>query len=336
MMRHAIIVLIIFFGICFTQNITPVEQNNKTLLSSDFSGFTNGRKYLCYEFGLNKSIKVYIAEGDTICDVVICEPNNAYDQCKSTICRKTPILQWAFDKMPVEINRTQYIIDNNYKPYHYSLTLHNDTCQTIASSSSLEIKTNDDVKHRLDELKAFIVDLWYSNSNPEKTNYEGILYRSLPDSLFPLLENRPVIFYSYGHYGHSWSLIVKTDTNYRTFSGKVDYSGMRHFNETKRSDQFDTARLFSKNQAILSWGFDTISAEINKMKKVKREHYVTTYTDLSVFNSTGINTFSSDDAVAYSGPDSISFNKKFHKLCLIMWWLSDSKIRQYIPESAIY
>lgn len=72
------------------------------------------------------------------------------------------------------------------------------------------------------------------------------------------------------------------------------------------------------------------------MKRISRAPYVTFYTNLSIINSEGVNVFNSDDVVAYSGPDSLCFNKKYHKLCLIMRWLSDTNIRQYIPDLVIY
>lgn len=167
-----------------------------------------------------------------------------------------------------------------------------------------------------------------SKSDSDNDNAENIVCRSLPDTVYSLLKNKPVIFYSYGHYGYSWSLIAKTDSVYRAFSGGVDYGGGIHVNDSSESDQFDTTLLFSKYRNLLSWGFDTLSSEVSNMKKVKRKQYVTFYTNLSVINSDGISMFSSDDAVAYSGPDSVEFNKKFHKLGLIMWWISSSKIRQ--------
>lgn len=71
-------------------------------------------------------------------------------------------------------------------------------------------------------------------------------------------------------------------------------------------------------------------------EKIKNETYVTFYKDISVIDSEGKTVFSSDDATAYSGPDSVSFNKKFQRLSLIMYWLSNAKIREYIPDSAIY
>ena len=173
-------------------------------------------------------------------------------------------------------------------------------------------------------------------SDVNKCNQDEILRDVLPDSVYLLLKGKSVIFYSYGHYGYSWSLIAKMDSGYQTFSGRVGYDGERHFNKPTESNQFDTTLLFSKNHALFSWGLDTIASEIKSMKKVSREPYVTFYTNLSIINSDGVNVFNSDDAVAYSGPDSLFFNEKYHKLCLIMRWISDTNIRQYIPDSVIY
>lgn len=173
-------------------------------------------------------------------------------------------------------------------------------------------------------------------SNFNKCNKDEILRNVLPDSVYSLLKGKSVIFYSYGHYGYSWSLIAKMDSGYQTLSGKVDYVGEQYFNKPSESNQFDTTHLFSKNHALFSWGFDTIASKVKSMKKISRDPYVTIYTNLSIINSDGVNVFNSDDAVAYSGPDSLCFNRKYHKLCLIMRWLSDTNIRQYIPDSVIY
>lgn len=169
-----------------------------------------------------------------------------------------------------------------------------------------------------------------------KCNQYDVLRQSLPDSVYSLLKGKSVIFYSYGHYGYSWSLIAKMDSGFQAFSGRVGYGGEHHFNKPSESNQFDTTHLFSKNQTLFSWGLDTIASKIKNMKKISRDPYVTFYTNLSIINSEGANIFNSDDAVAYSGPDSLSFNIKYNKLCLIMRWLSDSNIRQYIPDSVIY
>lgn len=160
-MRYAIITALLC--IFLSQNIQAAEHNDKTLQCIDIETFVDGRKYLRYEFGFSKSIQVYIAEGDTICDVVICGVGSGGSQCISTTCEKTPLLQWAFEELAIELKCSQYIIDDNYKPYHYRLSLHKDSCQIIATSSTLNYTENDELKDRINELKTFMVDLWYSN-----------------------------------------------------------------------------------------------------------------------------------------------------------------------------
>ncbi|MDE7153573.1 MAG: hypothetical protein K2O00_03900 [Muribaculaceae bacterium] len=172
--------------------------------------------------------------------------------------------------------------------------------------------------------------------NLNSAESENILKRSLPDSLYTKLKNRPIIFYSSGHYGYSWSLIARIDSTYQIYCGRVSYTGDQNNNETSESIPFDTTKLIIHNNAILSWGFDSISVEATNMEKVYRSNYITLCTDLYVFNSNGVNIFNSGDAISFAGRDSIGFNEKFQKLCLIMMWLSDSRIRKYIPDSAIY
>ncbi len=164
----------------------------------------------------------------------------------------------------------------------------------------------------------------------------NVLSRALPDSLNLRVKGHPAIFYSYGHYGYKWSLIVKTESGFNAFSGKMSYLGHPDINQLTEENRIDSAKLFSKNCELLTWAFDSISTEGIDMKRIRRAPYTGIYKDLSVINSEGRILFSSDDAAAFSGPDSLNFNKRFLKLCLIMYWLSEPKIREYIPESTIY
>lgn len=172
-------------------------------------------------------------------------------------------------------------------------------------------------------------------ANPMSNSTNDILKEILPDSLHTLLKGRPMIYYSYGHYGYTWSIIAKTDSTYRIYSGDVDYMGNLHFHKISETDSFDTTKLIIHSNALLSWGFDSISSEAIKMKRVSGPYYPIYY-DLSIFNSDGVNVFDSPQNVTFSGEDSINFNKKFDKLCTIMWWVSNSEIRKYIPDSIIY
>lgn len=159
------------------------------------------------------------------------------------------------------------------------------------------------------------------------------LCRFLPDSVCSLLDKSPIIFYSYGHYGYSWSLLVKKNNNVRAYSGKVSPLGKSSLTEQNVNNIFDSTALFRSNQELIDWGLDSISLVASKMKAVMSKYGTTVYSDLDVYNSDGICTFTSDNAVLFSGPDSLIFNKKLQKLKLLMRWLSDPKIRQYIPAS---
>ena len=185
----------------------------------------------------------------------------------------------------------------------------------------------------------FIIKLSASEmhlSDIEIAEPTSVLSRALPDSLYLHVKGHPAIFYSYGHYGYKWSLIVKTESGFNAFSGKMSYLGHPDINQLTEENRIDSAKLFSKNCELLTWAFDSISTEGIDMKRIRRAPYTGIYKDLSVINSEGRILFSSDDAAAFSGPDSLNFNKRFLKLCLIMYWLSEPKIREYIPESTIY
>lgn len=163
---------------------------------------------------------------------------------------------------------------------------------------------------------------------------ETHLFHALPDSVYSQVKGNPMILYSSGHYGYLWSIIIRTDTNFRAFNGKVSYGGDNSANI--EASKFDSTLFFSKNRDLLLWAFDTISTETKKMKIVNREQYFPIFTDISVINSKGVDIFSSYGATAFPGSDSMQFNQKFQKLLLIMSWLSNPKIRQYIPDDAIF
>lgn len=121
--------------------------------------WTFERRYISNEFGASNMINVFIADGDSICDVLI------YDLTGKrvlTTCPKSPVLTWAFDKMTDEVSRSEFIVDNSYNPFRYILSLHDKTNQIVVASSK-EIIKNNDVKDKVNELKFLMVNLWYSN-----------------------------------------------------------------------------------------------------------------------------------------------------------------------------
>lgn len=164
---------------------------------------------------------------------------------------------------------------------------------------------------------------------------ESLLKTIMPDTIYSLIENKPILFYTYGHYGYSWSLVTKVDSNnIHAFSGRVSYSGNNHIIQSTESNRLDSIALFSANADIINWGFDTLPTEGLQMEAVKKNDIF--WTDLDVINCDGMIIFNSNGATVFTGPDSIIFNKKFQKLCLIMKWLSEPKIRKYIPDSVIF
>ncbi len=187
-------------------------------------------------------------------------------------------------------------------------------------------------------LACFFVYAASMNSESYSDDYTPMasLRRTLPDSIYSQLENRPLLFYSCGHYGYAWSIITQTDSSFRAFSGRVYYNGDNQLTEPTDSTRFDSVAMFSANEALLKWGFDTLPSAGLKMKSLPRVPYVTIYQNLWVMDSCGGRVFASDNAATFSGADSVEFNSRFRKLSLIMHWLSQPIIRPYIPDSVIY
>lgn len=182
----------------------------------------------------------------------------------------------------------------------------------------------------------FILSWAYKNPSYNEDNSDmALLYRILPDSIHSMLHNKPILFYSYGHYGYSWAIATKTEDNIRVFSGRVSYSGDCYLENPRGRNRFDSAAFFLANKSLLSWGIDSISTESLTMKPIKCDSCISIHSILSVIDSCGKTVFNSDNTIAFSGPDSLKFNNKFHKLCLIMRWLSDPEIRPYITDSMI-
>ncbi len=119
------------------------------------------RKGICYKFGMSSMITIYVADGDSICEVSIIDGRGKHI---STICNKNHLLKWAFDDMADAVKSLRKVADEDYKPFHYELSILNDTSQIILSSAERLTDDSEDVRTKLEELKAFLVELWYSNS----------------------------------------------------------------------------------------------------------------------------------------------------------------------------
>lgn len=158
-----------------------------------------------------------------------------------------------------------------------------------------------------------------------------ILREILPDSVYLSFKNKPMIFFSYGHYGYSWSIISVGFDDFTTCSGKVGYHGESTLVEQSEAIQIDSVLFFSENSKLILWGVDSLSVKAAEMTPLKRDTFMTIYSFLSIIDSDGKETFNSDDAIGFSGPDSLEFNHNFHRLWLIMYWLAEPNIRRCIP-----
>lgn len=159
-MKYLIIIPLLFAS--FPLIINSSEYNNNSENHEDLR-LEAHHKYISYKFGI---VDVYIAEGDTICDVLILRKGVSV----STTCPKSPILRWTFDVTDNEITDSPVIENNYYDPFYYKLSIVNDSSQTILSSSTLLIDYKDDVKEKIEELKAFIIKLCITNCVNENSS----------------------------------------------------------------------------------------------------------------------------------------------------------------------
>lgn len=154
-MKYFIVAIV--FSIWCTQEIYSFENSNADRQCLNFNITDDSRKYISYEFGLSNINTIYIAEGDTVCDVFM---RNDKGQNLSTKCKKTPILKWAFDDMENELGKSQAETNNDYTPFYFQLSILKGHSRIIAASPYLQIKGNDELAAKLEELKTFMIKLW--------------------------------------------------------------------------------------------------------------------------------------------------------------------------------
>lgn len=159
----------------------------------------------------------------------------------------------------------------------------------------------------------------------------------LPDSIALLLQNQPSLFYSYGHYGYSWSIITVVNHDFRTYSGRVSYIGEKAITSTRTEDKFDSTLFFNNNKRLLLWALDTMPFTAQKMTPIYGSHTNSMYTELTIYRPKSKDSFHVDNnVICFAGPDSVVFNHNYHRLCLILRWLSAPNMRKYILDSLIY
>lgn len=152
------IFLLILFYIGLPQNLFSVDFN-KEGDCFNINDADSTRKYICYEIVGAKKYNVFIAEGDSVCDVFITDNR---DRCVSTTCKKTPVLRWAFEEMSVELKNAEYTTNDDYQLFYYQLLLLEDGRQTFVESTRKSIVGENVLAKRLSELEQFLVRCWAS------------------------------------------------------------------------------------------------------------------------------------------------------------------------------
>lgn len=115
------ILFLILFSICCAKSCYPNGIEAETERPVDFCGVRNNDKeYISYEFGFSKIISVYIVKNDTHCDVYISDGDKVNF---STTCETSPILNWAFEKAPIELSSARFVMNNTYEPFYRKLTV---------------------------------------------------------------------------------------------------------------------------------------------------------------------------------------------------------------------
>lgn len=162
------LLFIILFSIYCAKSSCSNRFTSETERFIDFCEVSNNNKgYISYEFGFSKINSVYIVKNDTHLDVYISDGNKLNF---STTCEISPILNWAFEKAPNESSSVQFIMNKEYEPLYYKLTIMVNGTPIIIDSSSMRIIGNEVVVEKIDELKRFILSLWIDSLESQNSD----------------------------------------------------------------------------------------------------------------------------------------------------------------------
>lgn len=120
----------------------------------------DSRNVLYYKFGISNMVTIHITDRDSLCDVAIYDEDGFY---LSTTHDKAPILRWAFSDMADKIRSLSKVIDDNYKPFFYEISIIQDSSQLKLASNERIIDEDELFKLKIEELKTFLINLWLFN-----------------------------------------------------------------------------------------------------------------------------------------------------------------------------
>lgn len=139
------------------------------------------------------------------------------------------------------------------------------------------------------------------------------------DTILDIITDKKFIYFMKGHHGHIWSLVVPDNGCYILAAGNTP------------NNEYHIDTIVSEN-SILLWGMDTMPAHYAQMRPVYRDSYWPFYERLVVFSEKKEIIFDSENAIAFRGTDSITFNANFSRLIYFMYWSALPKhIQEGIP-----
>lgn len=151
------LIIILLLGELLVQSISAYEMKNSGCC--DNYSNENFNKSLIYKFGISKTYSVTITKNDTKYNVAITDYNG---NVITSECEASPILQWAFEDMPQELNTLYYLKVDDYDPLYYDLTLSTQDGDIPVVSSTMQITGNKKLIKKIGELKAYLIKFWTS------------------------------------------------------------------------------------------------------------------------------------------------------------------------------
>ena len=158
--------------------------------------------------------------------------------------------------------------------------------------------------------------------HPQLDQHRFDIIDNLNDSVAHLTKGKNFLYYTKGHHGHIWSVVIPENDYYIISSGNTRNNDFR----------IDTISL---DIQVLRWGLDTMSLYSNKMGQGENLTYSPFYERLVLFSSQNKIIFDCSNSDIYRGPDSAAINKSLNELKYLMYWIAlPVDIQKKLPSPA--
>lgn len=163
-----------------------------------------------------------------------------------------------------------------------------------------------------------VIDIYYDNL----PSLEESIHRfGIGSSCYNKIKGKECIFFTIGHYGANWSILVPSDDGYVVYSG------------TTQTDKVTTDTILNKD-ALLRWSFDTLREVGKHAIPAYQPLRITIWWGVTLYSSQGKPLFYAGSNKQYSGERFRAFNKVFGDLRYLLWWYSGGEdgLRTVLPE----